>query len=330
MAREKTAVQASVDAHSAAVTKLQSLSQSLHSTFDSLKSPDQQLFERAGAQAQIRAALAIARAGGSLPDADSLKDALAAITQDASSQFGSYNDYLRDLYKTQSDIGQLGDLTDASLSVEQRALEAAQAQLTALDGVLAGAQDQIDVLKGQSISLLSIDGTLQAVSAAIVAAQANPVVGATASIASAYQSILHRAPDAAGMQFWQNQIAAGVPLSEIIGAIRNSTEAHQVPGFAAGGMFGGGLRLVGESGPELEVTGPSRIWSSSQTASLLSGIGSSDNGALVAEIKALREEVKQLRETNSAENRAIAKGAQQAGDALEKFDTIGMPKERTA
>ena len=39
--------------------------------------------------------------------------------------------------------------------------------------------------------------------------------------------------------------------------------------FAAGGMFGGGVRLVGEQGPELEATGPSRIYSNLETKKLL-------------------------------------------------------------
>jgi phage-related minor tail protein len=46
------------------------------------------------------------------------------------------------------------------------------------------------------------------------------------------------------------------------------TLAH---GFASGGTFRGGARLVGESGPELEVTGPSHISSASETRRLLSG-----------------------------------------------------------
>jgi hypothetical protein len=42
-----------------------------------------------------------------------------------------------------------------------------------------------------------------------------------------------------------------------------------VPAFAAGGMHSGGLRLVGENGPELEVTGPARIFNAQQTQDML-------------------------------------------------------------
>lgn len=41
--------------------------------------------------------------------------------------------------------------------------------------------------------------------------------------------------------------------------------------FASGGDFSGGLRLVGENGPEIEMTGPSRIFNAAQTRSALSG-----------------------------------------------------------
>lgn len=43
-----------------------------------------------------------------------------------------------------------------------------------------------------------------------------------------------------------------------------------IPGFASGGDFAGGLRLVGEKGPELEFTGPSRIMNAELTRQLLS------------------------------------------------------------
>ncbi len=47
-------------------------------------------------------------------------------------------------------------------------------------------------------------------------------------------------------------------------------------GFANGGDHPGGYRIVGENGPELEYTGPSKIYNNSQTKALLSGGGSGD------------------------------------------------------
>jgi hypothetical protein len=44
-------------------------------------------------------------------------------------------------------------------------------------------------------------------------------------------------------------------------------------GFADGGYHSGGLRIVGERGPELELTGLSRIFNATQTRDILSGAG---------------------------------------------------------
>ena len=46
-----------------------------------------------------------------------------------------------------------------------------------------------------------------------------------------------------------------------------------LPGFAAGGIHRGGARIVGENGPELEITGPSRIYSPRDTRRILGGAG---------------------------------------------------------
>jgi len=223
--REKTAVQSSVDAHTASVTKLQSLSQALRSTLDGMQSPEQKLGARAEGQAQLRAALAIAQAGGPLPGADSLKNALAAVQQDASNQFSLYTDYLRDVYKTQNDIGALAGITDIQLSVDEKALKAAQDQLEALDAVLKNAQALIDETKGQSTTLISIEQAIQALYGAVAAANANPVVSAGTAINNAYQQYLGRAPDAEGFEWWKNAAAGGAPIGQIVGGIANSTEA---------------------------------------------------------------------------------------------------------
>jgi tape measure domain-containing protein len=66
-----------------------------------------------------------------------------------------------------------------------------------------------------------------------------------------------------------------------------------IPGFASGGFHGGGLRIVGENGPELEATGPARYWTASMTNQMLSGGGRGSDDLireLLAEMKAMRAE----------------------------------------
>ena len=47
----------------------------------------------------------------------------------------------------------------------------------------------------------------------------------------------------------------------------------RIPGFATGGQHGGGWRIVGERGPELEATGPARYFTAAQTQQMLAGGG---------------------------------------------------------
>jgi hypothetical protein len=66
-----------------------------------------------------------------------------------------------------------------------------------------------------------------------------------------------------------------------------------VPAFAMGGLHSGGLRIVGERGPELEATGPARYWSAADTAAML-GNGQRREELLAAEVRALRAEMANL------------------------------------
>lgn len=108
------------------------------------------------------------------------------------------------------------------------------------------------------------------------------------------------------MAIYNAAIANGVSGAQVAAAsgwsqaeINAWADANGLARFADGGMHTGGLRLVGENGPELEVTGPSRIYNASQTQSLLNSMtqsyGTSDKAALIDEIKALRQEVVTLR-----------------------------------
>ncbi|WP_198320778.1 hypothetical protein, partial [Azohydromonas aeria] len=74
----------------------------------------------------------------------------------------------------------------------------------------------------------------------------------------------------------------------------------EIPGFAAGGSHAGGLRVVGEVGPELEATGAARYFSTEALQRLMSGGGAQE------EVRLLRTEVQKLREDMRAGHAAIA------------------------
>jgi hypothetical protein len=118
---------------------------------------------------------------------------------------------------------------------------------------------------------------------------------------------------AAAVKAGSDQTAAG--LRAIIAALTGKA----VPAFALGGNHAGGLRLVGEGGAELEATGPSRIWSASETRSMLSGPG--DNAALVAELRAMRED-------HQAQARAVVQLQTKVVSILNRWDGAGLPEER--
>lgn len=86
-------------------------------------------------------------------------------------------------------------------------------------------------------------------------------------------------------------------------------------GFDSGGYHPGGLRIVGESGPEIEWTGSSRIFSNKQSAGLL---GSSE---LVAEVKQLRQDI-------GNQNFTIAANGLKMAKILDKWDMEGQPSSR--
>ena len=105
-------------------------------------------------------------------------------------------------------------------------------------------------------------------------------------------------------------------------------------GFGIGGMIAGFLAdggpasagkpyVVGERGPELEATGPSRIFSTKQTAELFR------NPELVAEVRSLREEVAGLRSESRQLQASNSKYVKRNYDINRKWDTEGLPATRT-
>lgn len=128
--------------------------------------------------------------------------------------------------------------------------------------------------------------------------------------------------NAAGLYDWARQNnATPQDLAELSGLKQSDWEAwlaaQRAPGFASGGLHLGGLRMVGERGPELEVTGPARYWSSAQTQAMLSGAGGGSE-ELLAEVRALRAEVSGLR----AAAQRTAQNTDPLPEMANQFDTV--------
>lgn len=104
-----------------------------------------------------------------------------------------------------------------------------------------------------------------------------------AKIFAVYQELLGRAPDEFGQQFWGSVLTNKADIEQVRAGIMSSAEYQSLKKFASGGDHLGGWRIVGERGPELEATGPARIWNFDQTQKLLSN----DNSVLAGAIAAL-------------------------------------------
>jgi hypothetical protein len=125
--------------------------------------------------------------------------------------------------------------------------------------------------------------------------------------------------DNPGVGHWANDEMSSMKIERV----------DPYPAFATGGDHYGGFRIVGENGPELEATGASRIFNADQTRNIFQN-GSADNRDMVAELRALREEVRELRNEQKAGHVAIAKNTGESAKQLRRWDGEGTPPVRAA
>jgi hypothetical protein len=240
---------------------------------------------------------------------------------------------------------ELASLAEDQMTEAEKQLKASEDQLKALDDVVKSAQDQLSALRSVDMSVKSVEQAIVSLSAAIEAERAaslqllnaqntattnaanranqTPPVSASANsepagvtVRDLYQSLFNWNGDAAGIAYWENRFGSSIDQAEIDlfkWAGENTLRERGVPGFADGGFHAGGLRVVGERGPEIEATGPAMYWNASQTARMLGG------GNMSEEIRGLREEVAMLR----YETRATAVNTAKTSKVLERVTRDG-------
>lgn len=228
-------------------------------------------------------------------------------------------------------------------------------QMENLDEQLLKAQEQLDALMGIDKSVQSVEEALGALGNAISGAMAAQQAAAKAASEKAAAAGVGSTGKSFSEQYGTGSQYKGYDLAKLSGsgdllnaaamlgvgtsgktgaqiqqevsnasgmAVRldNATRSQQ---FAMGGMFGGGYRMVGERGPEIEATGPSRIFSTKQTAELFR------NPELVEEVRSLRAEVAGLRSENRQIQASNSKYVKRNYDINRKWDTEGLPTTRT-
>ena len=335
---------ASLDAVGSSVGKLKSLSSSLKSTMDAMRITGSDAAYRAAAQAQIKAAVATARSGGGLPLDGQLQSALSTVSKPSEDLYATFVDYARDFYSTANDISALTNLTDAQLSADEisQALLKDQVdiledqkkllkdgfrdQVSGLDAILANAKQQLDAANGLDTRVLSVADALRELGASIgqlAGTRASQGLVTTPGVAeSRATAIKDYITSAMGGGLsgtaLANTIASkakevGTTEGEIARAI--GWDQSKVREFFAGAgipQFATGTNYVPSNMLAQIHEGEAIIPKAYNPAA-----GGSGNAELIAEIRALREEVRQLQQSSSTTATATKKTAAMLETATE-------------
>lgn len=199
--------------------------------------------------------------------------------------------------------------------------------LGAIKDVGSGIADEIERIKGLSNSGAAKSSAQLQAEFAINTAQARAGdQKAIDLLPSISQALLKAAEATAGSSVDLAIIQARTlaSLQSTLDAISDPTKRlGTIPGFASGGSFPGGWRVVGENGPELEATGPARIYDASQTARIMRD--SAGGAELVAEMRAVRAEIAAHRNDQRAQAASIAASTGKTAQILE-----GVTQDGTA
>lgn len=345
---EQTALQAKLEAAQERVADLSGLQGLLKTTLDDIygSSAQTQGSQLSAAQAFISSASATAQASGYLPEFESLQSAISTVrSSQTADNFATATDFARSQLQLASQLDALKGVVDPQLKAAERAVALAENQLSVLDQQLLLAQTQVDALRGIDTSVLSVTAAIGGLQAAIIAEQqaTNAAIAAAASSSSAsgstgaggtttgtpdatasyaqqvadlYENMLGRSADLGGQSYWASAAEAAGSVGAILDAFRKAAIASgEIPKFAAGGSYAGGLALVGERGPEIiNFRNPGQVYNAGQTAELMGG------GAQTArEIAALREEQRQ-------QAASVAGFMARFTKVIEKWDSEGMPE----
>lgn len=167
---EKTRAQAALDAANEQVAAVQGVFDALEAGVRNLYGLVPQTSAMLAAEAQnfIKQAVVSAQAGY-LPDADALAQAIQAATGGiVDGNYASSVDAARARLQLAGQLEAINAVTKPQLSAAAQAAEAAKAQLTALDGILASTQAQVDAARGTAANVLTVAGAIKQLESALV------------------------------------------------------------------------------------------------------------------------------------------------------------------
>ncbi|WP_321532263.1 tape measure protein [uncultured Desulfuromonas sp.] len=314
----------------------------------------------AAAKSDLAGVLSAAR-GGDFSGLEDIDTTLSVLTSQGTDSYASSEDYKRDFWQTVNSLTALEALTGDQVTDAERALRLAEqqihvieannaAQLARLDAAHeedlaaldAAHEEDLAALEAQLNALLGIDDSVLSLTDAIkeyLVAKAN-VVAADADINYAgndtwtSEMITALVADSQAtlgtgelsmLDIYTQAIANGISSAQLAPVLDTTAadlniwaDSMGLPQFAAGGITSG-LSIAGEAGPEAIVPLPD-----GRTIPVtLSGGG---NDELVAEVKALRQEVGMLR----AAGESTARNTSATKRQIQRWDGDGLPPERAA
>lgn len=224
--------------------------------------------DRRFAQSYLTNARDFAQQTGQLPDSKQLREQLGVIAQPSEELFSSFEEYARDFYVTAGVIKDLNDVAGPQLSTAQMTLNTLQAQMEQEKLNFANLMSQLDAEAAKALDVYNrqlegLDKIYENAKLQLDMAMGTYV--ATVSVQVAVNSLTDSIAKLTAAQ----QAANAINAQQV--AIQIAASGLNIPGFASGGDFGGGWRLVGENGPEIEATGSSRIFNAEDTQKIFSG-----------------------------------------------------------
>ncbi|WP_420465625.1 tape measure protein [Panacagrimonas sp.] len=222
-----------------------------------------------------RARLGDADALGALPGAGQ------GFAQASLAGSSSQIDYIRDLIRIQREAGEAQGVAERQKSIAEQQLDSLNAQAERMgvlnESVLSVAEATSLVLQAeQAFEIAQQEAEAAAEQISELEKARDQLLGIDTSVLSVRDSII-----ALQLAEAQNAIAIANAVRQGIAAAAALASA---PGFASGGMHAGGFRWVGENGPELEYTGPSRIFSNSDSMEMASNDGDQETKLLLRQV----------------------------------------------
>lgn len=209
---------------------------------------------------------------------DQLGDVGSNLVEMAQQMFGSNSQSVSIQQRVRTVLEQAKALTVRQVDLGQLTLDTQQASLIELRNIASLISGRGGAVGANGFTTADLDGLIGQYNQAAAAGGAGFIgsAGYGAFVSGAnrvYAGLSDTGRLQSELAFFQANLNGphGSAYQGYVDTITARLQQLGVPGYDLGGDHRGGLRIVGESGRELENTGPSRIFNARQTQTILSG-----------------------------------------------------------